>query len=63
MGKVFEVTETHVVVEISDNVRIKVVKSTVLRDSADLQQNSFYTFTEFLALDGLPDSVFYFQQP
>ncbi|HNS29299.1 MAG TPA: preprotein translocase subunit YajC [Tenuifilaceae bacterium] len=38
MGKVFEITETHVVVEISDNVRIKVVKSTVLRDSADLQQ-------------------------
>ncbi len=37
-GKIFEVKEDHVVVEISDNVRIKVGKSTVLRDSSDLQQ-------------------------
>jgi preprotein translocase subunit YajC len=38
MGKVVEVSADHVVVEISDNVRVKVVKSTVLRDSSDLQQ-------------------------
>ncbi|MDD3568834.1 MAG: preprotein translocase subunit YajC [Bacteroidales bacterium] len=37
-GKVFEVKDDHIVVEISDNVRIKVIKSTVLRDSSDLQQ-------------------------
>jgi preprotein translocase subunit YajC len=38
MGKVVEVTEGHVTVEISDNVKVKVVKSTVLRDPSDLQQ-------------------------
>lgn len=37
-GKIFEVKDDHIVVEISDNVRIKAVKSTVLRDSSDLQQ-------------------------
>lgn len=37
-GKVADVKEDHVVVEISENVRIKVGKSTVLRDSSDLQQ-------------------------
>ncbi|MFP4556976.1 MAG: preprotein translocase subunit YajC [Bacteroidota bacterium] len=37
-GKVTDVKDDHLVVEISDNVRIKVVKSTVLRDSSDLQQ-------------------------
>lgn len=37
-GKIFEVKDDHIVVEISDNVRIKVIKSTVLRDSSDLQQ-------------------------
>ncbi len=37
-GKIADVKEDHLLVEISDNVRIKVVKSTVLRDSSDLQQ-------------------------
>lgn len=37
-GKVADVKEDHILVEISDNVRIKVAKSTVLRDSSDLQQ-------------------------
>jgi preprotein translocase subunit YajC len=37
-GKVFEMKEDHIVVEVSDNVRIRVIKSTVLRDSSDLQQ-------------------------
>ncbi|MFO8022101.1 MAG: preprotein translocase subunit YajC [Perlabentimonas sp.] len=37
-GKVTDVKDDHLVVEISDNVRIKVIKSTVLRDSSDLQQ-------------------------
>lgn len=37
-GKIFEVKDDHIVVEVSDNVRIKAVKSTVLRDSSDLQQ-------------------------
>ena len=37
-GKVFDIKDDHIVVEISDNVRIKAVKSTVLRDSSDLQQ-------------------------
>ena len=37
-GKVFEVSGEHAVVEISENVRVKVVKSTVLRDQSDLQQ-------------------------
>jgi preprotein translocase subunit YajC len=38
MGKVFDVKEDHVVVEVDDNVRLRVVKSSVLRDSSDLQQ-------------------------
>ena len=37
-GKVFDVKDDHIVVEVSDDVRIKVVKSTVLRDSSDLLQ-------------------------
>ncbi|HZJ74323.1 MAG TPA: preprotein translocase subunit YajC [Perlabentimonas sp.] len=37
-GKVFDVKDDHIVVEVSDNVKIKVVKSTVLRDSSDLLQ-------------------------
>ncbi|MDY0200010.1 MAG: preprotein translocase subunit YajC [Bacteroidales bacterium] len=37
-GKVFELKDDHIVVEVSDNVRIRAVKSTVLRDSSDLQQ-------------------------
>ena len=37
-GKVTDVKDDHLVIEISENVRIKVVKSTVLRDSSDLQQ-------------------------
>jgi len=38
LGKVFDIKEDHIIVEIDDNVRIRVVKSTVLRDSTDLQQ-------------------------
>jgi preprotein translocase subunit YajC len=38
MGKVFDVKEDHIIVEIDDNTRIRVVKSSVLRDSSDLQQ-------------------------
>ena len=37
-GRIAEVKDDHIVVEVSDNVKIKVVKSTVLRDSSDLQQ-------------------------
>lgn len=37
-GKVADIKDDHISVEISDNVRIKVIKSTVLRDSSDLQQ-------------------------
>lgn len=37
-GKIFDIKEDHLVVEISDNVRVRVVKSTVLRDPSDLQQ-------------------------
>jgi preprotein translocase subunit YajC len=37
-GKISDIKEDHIVVEISENVRIKVIKSTVLRDSSDLQQ-------------------------
>jgi preprotein translocase subunit YajC len=37
-GKIADVKEDHLLVEISENVRIKVIKSTVLRDSSDLQQ-------------------------
>jgi preprotein translocase subunit YajC len=37
-GKIADIKEDHLLVEIADNVRIKVVKSTVLRDSSDLQQ-------------------------
>ena len=37
-GKVADIKDEYILVEIDDNVRIKVIKSTVLRDSADLQQ-------------------------
>lgn len=37
-GKIAEVKEEYVVVEIDENVKVKVVKSTVIRDSSDLQQ-------------------------
>jgi len=36
-GKVLEVKDEYVVVEIDENVKVKVVKSTVIRDSSDLQ--------------------------
>lgn len=38
MGKIFDVKEDHVIVEVDDNVRIRVIKSTIVRDSSDLQQ-------------------------
>ena len=37
-GKIADVKEDHLLVEVAENVRIKVIKSTVLRDSSDLQQ-------------------------
>lgn len=37
-GKIADIKEDHLVVEISENVKIRVVKSTVLRDPSDLQQ-------------------------
>ena len=36
-GKITEVKEEYIVVEIDENTKVKVVKSTVLRDSSDLQ--------------------------
>jgi len=36
-GKIIEVKDEYVVVEIDENVKVKVVKSTVIRDSSDLQ--------------------------
>jgi preprotein translocase subunit YajC len=38
MGKIFDVKEDHAVVEIDDNTRIRVIKSSIVRDSSDLQQ-------------------------
>ncbi len=38
MGKVFDVKDDHIVVEIDENTRVRVIKSTVVRDSTDLQQ-------------------------
>jgi preprotein translocase subunit YajC len=35
-GKILEVKDEYVVVEIDENVKVKVVKSTVIRDSSDL---------------------------
>lgn len=37
-GKITEVKEEYIVVEIDENVKVKVVKSTVIRDSSDLPQ-------------------------
>jgi preprotein translocase subunit YajC len=38
MGKIFDVKEDHAVVEVDDNTRIRVIKSSIVRDSSDLQQ-------------------------
>lgn len=38
MGKINDVKEDHLVIEIADNVRIKVDKNSVVRDVADLAQ-------------------------
>ncbi len=37
-GKIIEVKDEYVVVEIDENAKVKVVKSTVIRDSSDLPQ-------------------------
>ncbi len=37
-GKVTEIKDEYAVVEIDDNTKVKVVKSTIIRDSSDLQQ-------------------------
>jgi len=37
-GKILEVKEEYVIVEIDETAKVKVVKSTVIRDSSDLQQ-------------------------
>ena len=37
-GKINDVKEDHLVIEIADNVRIKVDKNSVVRDAADLVQ-------------------------
>lgn len=36
-GKISEIKEEYAVVEVDDNVRIKVIKSTIIRDAADIQ--------------------------
>ncbi|MHC1704894.1 MAG: preprotein translocase subunit YajC [Tenuifilaceae bacterium] len=36
-GKIIEVKDEYVVVEIDENVKVKVVKSTIVRDSSDIQ--------------------------
>jgi preprotein translocase subunit YajC len=36
-GKITEVKEEYVVVEIDENAKVKVIKSAVVRDSSDLQ--------------------------
>ncbi len=38
MGKINDVKDDHLVIEIADNVRIKVDKNSVVRDAADLAQ-------------------------
>lgn len=35
-GKILEVRDDYAVVEIDENVKVKVVKSTIIRDSSDL---------------------------
>lgn len=37
-GKIVEVKDEYLIVEIDENAKVKVVKSTVIRDSSDLQQ-------------------------
>ena len=37
-GKIIEVKDEYVLVEIDENCRVKVIKSTVIRDSSDLPQ-------------------------
>jgi len=37
-GKITEVKEEYIIVEIDENTKVKVVKSTVIRDASDLQQ-------------------------
>jgi len=37
-GKITEVKEEYVVVEIDENAKVKVIKSSVVRDPSDLQQ-------------------------
>lgn len=38
-GKISEIKEDHAVVEVDDNVRLKVIKSTIIRDANDIQPN------------------------
>jgi preprotein translocase, YajC subunit len=39
-GKVWEVRDLYIIIEIDENVKIRCDKSAVLRDPSDLQQNS-----------------------
>lgn len=36
-GKISEIKEEYAVVEVDDNVRLKVIKSTIIRDASDIQ--------------------------
>lgn len=36
-GKISEIKEEYAVVEVDDNVRVKVIKSTIIRDASDIQ--------------------------
>lgn len=38
MGKIYDVKDDHLVIEIADNVRVKVDKNSVVREAADLSQ-------------------------
>jgi len=38
MAKVFEIKDDHIVIEIAENVRVKVDKNSIVRDSSDLAQ-------------------------
>lgn len=37
-GKISEIKDEHVVVEVDENVKLKVIKSTIIRDASDIQQ-------------------------
>lgn len=37
-GKISEIKDEYVVVEVDENVKLKVIKSTVIRDASDIQQ-------------------------